>query len=46
VPPTPISSALAGAEQAITRKVYGRILRWAAAGFGEGIAPGVASVWG
>ena len=46
VPPTPISPALAGAEQANTRKVYGRILRRVAAEFGEDIAPGAASAWG
>ena len=28
------------------RMVYGRILRRAAAGFGEDIAPGAASAWG
>ena len=28
------------------RKVYGRILRRVAAGFGEDIAPGAASAWG
>jgi len=45
-PPTPTSPALAGAEQANTCKVCGRILRRVAAGFSEDIAPGVASVWG
>jgi hypothetical protein len=42
VPPVPISLALAGAGQADTRKVCGRILRRVAAGFGEDIAPGAA----
>jgi hypothetical protein len=37
---------LAGAEQANTRKVYGRILRRVAAEFGEDIAPDAASAWG
>ena len=37
---------LAGAEQADTRKVYGRILRRVAAEFGEDIAPDAASAWG
>jgi hypothetical protein len=46
VPPTPISPPLAGAEQANTREVYGRILRRVAAGFGEDIAPDAASAWG
>lgn len=45
VPPTPISPPLAGAGQANTRKVYGRILRVAAES-GEGIAPDAASAWG
>ena len=46
VPPTPISPPLAGAGQANTRKVYGRVLRRVAAGFGEDIAPDAASAWG
>jgi hypothetical protein len=37
---------VAGAEQANTRKVYGRILRRVAAEFGEDIAPDAASAWG
>jgi hypothetical protein len=44
--PTPVSPPLAGAEQADTREVYGRILRRVAAGFGEDIAPDAASAWG
>ena len=46
MPPAPISPALAGAGQANTRKVCGRILRRVAAGFGEDIAPDAASAWG
>jgi hypothetical protein len=37
---------VAGAEQANTRKVYGRILRRVAAEFGEDIASGAASARG
>ena len=37
---------VAGAGQANTRKVYGRILRRVAAAFGEDIAPDAASAWG
>jgi hypothetical protein len=37
---------LAGAGQADTCKVCGRILCRAAAGFGEGIVPDAASAWG
>lgn len=46
VPPTSVSPAVAGAGQANTRKVYGRILRRVAAEFGEDIAPDAASAWG
>ena len=37
---------LAGAEQADTRRVCGRVLRRVAAGFGEDVAPDAASAWG
>ena len=37
---------LAGAGQADTRRVCGRVLCRVAAGFGEDIAPGAASAWG